>query len=50
MVHDMYLYEVKRPVESKRAWNYYKPVAEIPAERAFLPLAESKCPLVKRAR
>ena len=50
MVHDMYLYEVKKPVESKRAWDYYKPVAEIPADQAFLPLAESKCPLVKKAQ
>jgi branched-chain amino acid transport system substrate-binding protein len=50
MVHDMYLYEVKKLAESKRAWDYYKPVAEIPADQAFLPLAESKCPLVKKAR
>jgi branched-chain amino acid transport system substrate-binding protein len=50
MVHDMYLYEVKKPAESTRAWDYYKLVAEIPAEQAFLPLAESKCPLVKKAQ
>ena len=50
MVHDMYLYEVKKPAESKRAWDYYKPVADIPAEEAFLPLAESKCPLVKKVQ
>ena len=50
MVHDMYLYEVKKPVESKGVWDYYKPVAEIPADHAFLPLAESRCPLVKKAR
>jgi len=49
MVHDMYLYEVKKPEESKGAWDYYKLVATIPAEQAFLPLAESKCPLVKKA-
>jgi len=49
MVHDMYLYEVKKPAESERAWDYYKPIAEIPADQAFLPLAESKCPLVKKA-
>jgi branched-chain amino acid transport system substrate-binding protein len=49
MVHDMYLYEVKKPAESKRAWDYYKPVAEIPADQAFLPLADSRCPLVKKA-
>jgi branched-chain amino acid transport system substrate-binding protein len=50
MVHDMYLYEVKKPAESKGAWDYYKPAAEIPADQAFLPLAESKCPLVKKTR
>jgi len=50
MVHDMYLYEVKKPTESTRAWDYYRPVAEIPAEQAFLPLTESKCPLVKKAQ
>ncbi len=48
MVHDMYLYEVKKPAESKGAWDYYKPVATIPAEQAFLPLSESKCPLAKK--
>jgi branched-chain amino acid transport system substrate-binding protein len=50
MVHDMYLYEVKKPAESKGAWDYYKPVAEIPADQAFLPLAQSKCPLVKKTQ
>jgi len=50
MVHDMYLYEVKAPDESKAAWDYYKFVADIPAEQAFQPLAESKCPLVKKAQ
>jgi branched-chain amino acid transport system substrate-binding protein len=50
MVHDMYLYEVKKPAESKGAWDYYKPVAQIPADQAFLPLAESKCPLVKKTQ
>jgi branched-chain amino acid transport system substrate-binding protein len=48
MVHEMYLYEVKKPAESKGAWDYYKLVATIPAEVAFQPLSESKCPLVKK--
>ena len=47
MVHDMYLYEVKKSDESKEPWDYYKLVATIPADQAFLPLSESKCPLVK---
>ena len=50
MIHDMYLYEVKAPAESKGAWDYYKPVTTIPAEQAFQPLSESKCPLVKKTQ
>ena len=48
MVHEMFLYEVKKPAESKGPWDYYKLVATIPAEQAFQPLSESKCPLVKK--
>jgi hypothetical protein len=48
MVHEMYLYEVKKPAESKGGWDYYKLVATIPADQAFQPLSESKCPLVKK--
>lgn len=47
-MHNMYLYEVKTPAESKGAWDYYKQIAVIPAEQAFRPLAESECPLVKK--
>jgi branched-chain amino acid transport system substrate-binding protein len=50
MVHEMYLYEVKKPAESKGKWDYYKLVATIPADEAFLPLSASKCPLVKRTQ
>jgi branched-chain amino acid transport system substrate-binding protein len=48
MVHDMYLWQVKAPAESKGAWDYLKPVATIPAAQAFQPLAESTCYLVKK--
>jgi branched-chain amino acid transport system substrate-binding protein len=48
MVHDMYVYQVKKPSESKGPWDYYKLRAVIPAEEAYRPLAESKCPLVKK--
>jgi len=48
MVHDMYLFEVKKPSESKGPWDYYKLVATIPADEAFQPLALSRCPLVKK--
>lgn len=47
-VHDMYVYEVKKPSESKYAWDYYKLRAVIPGDQAFRPLSESKCPLVKK--
>lgn len=48
MVHDMYLFEVKKPSESKAPWDYYKLLATIPADKAFQPLSQSKCPLVKK--
>lgn len=48
MVHDMYVVQVKTPAESKKPWDYYKLVATIPGEEAFLPLAKSTCPLVKK--
>jgi branched-chain amino acid transport system substrate-binding protein len=48
MVHDMYLFEVKKPSESNAPWDYYKLKATIPAEQAFQPLAKSTCPLIKK--
>ena len=47
MVHDMHLFQVKTPAESKYAWDYLKLVATVPGAQAFQPLAESKCPLVR---
>jgi branched-chain amino acid transport system substrate-binding protein len=43
-----YLFEVKRPEESKYPWDYYKLVATIAPEDAAKPLSESECPLVKK--
>ena len=43
-----YLFEVKRPEESKGPWDYYKLVATISAEDAAKPLKDSECPLVKK--
>jgi branched-chain amino acid transport system substrate-binding protein len=43
-----YLYEVKKPDESKYPWDYYKLVATISPEDAAKPLSESECPLVKK--
>lgn len=47
MMHDFYLAQVKTPEESKEPWDYYNIIATIPAEEAYWPLSESKCPLVK---
>jgi branched-chain amino acid transport system substrate-binding protein len=44
--HDMYLFEVKKPEESKGPWDYYKVLATIPADKAFRPLSEGGCSLV----
>ncbi len=44
-LHDMYLFEVKKPEESKGPYDYYKVRATIPAADAFRPLAEGNCPL-----
>jgi len=43
-----FLFEVKKPEESKGPWDYYKLVATIPAEDAAKPLKDSECPLVKK--
>src|SRR5437588_525855 len=46
--HDAYLFEVKKPSESKHPGDFYKLVATIPANDAFRPLDQSECPLVKK--
>jgi branched-chain amino acid transport system substrate-binding protein len=43
-----YLFEVKKPEESKYPWDYYKLIATIPPEDAARPLETSECPLVKK--
>jgi branched-chain amino acid transport system substrate-binding protein len=47
MVHSMFLFEVKRPEESKAPWDYYKVLAEVPGDQAFRPLKDGGCPLIK---
>jgi branched-chain amino acid transport system substrate-binding protein len=47
-IHPAYLFEVKKPAESKGPWDYYKLRATIPAEQAFRPLDQGDCPLVKK--
>ena len=46
MIYDMYLMEVKKPDESKAPWDYYKVLATIPGDQAYLKPEESGCPLV----
>ncbi len=46
-IHDLYLFEVKKPAESKYAGDFYKTRATIPAAEAFRPLKEGGCPLVQ---
>ena len=46
-IHDMYLFQVKEPGESKGPYDYYKVVSTIPADKAFRPLNAGGCPLVK---
>ncbi|HVH78145.1 MAG TPA: ABC transporter substrate-binding protein [Stellaceae bacterium] len=47
LVHDMYLYEVKKSSESKGEWDLYKLIATIPAEQAYKRPHGNECPLVK---
>ena len=46
-IHPAYLFEVKKPSESKGPYDYYKVRSTIPAEQAFRPLNEGGCSLVK---
>jgi branched-chain amino acid transport system substrate-binding protein len=48
-VHDMYLFQVKAPKDSKYPWDYYKQVATVSGNQAFQPLEASRCPLVKKS-
>ena len=48
MEHDMYVMQVKKPSESKGAWDYYKLVKTMPGDQAFGKLSDSVCPLAKK--
>ena len=48
VMRDMYLFEVKKPAESKYPWDYLKLLQTIPAAEAFRPLNEGGCPLVPK--
>ena len=47
VLRDMYLYEVKKPSESKGPWDYYKLIRTVPGDQAYRPLDQGGCPLVK---
>jgi len=47
VLRDMYLLEVKKPAESKYPWDYVRVIEKVPGEKAFRPLSEGGCPLVK---
>ncbi|QEE42582.1 MULTISPECIES: ABC transporter substrate-binding protein [unclassified Methylobacterium] len=46
-IHDMYLFEVKKPSESKGEWDLYNKLETIPGDQVFRPLNDGNCPLVK---
>ncbi len=45
-LHPVYLFEVKKPSESKGPWDYYKQMGVIPATDAFRPMDKGDCPMV----
>jgi branched-chain amino acid transport system substrate-binding protein len=47
-IHNAYLFEVKKPSESKAPWDFYKLIGTVPGDQAFTPLSESKCALLKK--
>jgi branched-chain amino acid transport system substrate-binding protein len=47
MVHDIFLFQVKTPQESKAPWDYYKLMKTVPGDQAFTTKAESACKLWK---
>jgi branched-chain amino acid transport system substrate-binding protein len=46
-IHPVYLFEVKKPSESRHEWDLYKLIATTPADEAWRPLSEGACPIVK---
>ncbi|MGA8612323.1 MAG: ABC transporter substrate-binding protein [Xanthobacteraceae bacterium] len=49
-IHPAYLFEVKKPEESKYPGDYYILRSTIPADEAFRPLKDGNCPLVNAAK
>jgi branched-chain amino acid transport system substrate-binding protein len=49
VIYDLSLYEVKSPEQSKAPWDYYRKIADVKGEDAFLPLSQGGCPFVRAA-
>ena len=49
MIHTYYLFQAKKPSESKYAWDYLNLIKSIPGDVAYQPLSESKCPMFKKS-
>ncbi|MET0876772.1 MAG: ABC transporter substrate-binding protein [Tardiphaga sp.] len=47
-IHPGYLFEVKKPSESKAPWDFYKLAGTVPANEAFTPIEKSTCALLKK--
>src|ERR1700710_496043 len=47
-IHSAYLFEVKKPSESKGPLDFSKLVATVAGDQAFTPLSESKCSRLKK--
>jgi branched-chain amino acid transport system substrate-binding protein len=47
-IHNVYVFEVKTPAESKGPWDYFKLYDTIPGDKAFLPMSEGGCPFVAK--
>jgi len=48
LINDVYLFEVKKPEESKGPWDYYKLRATIPGKEAYMPVDKSTCTLLRK--
>ena len=46
-IHDMHLFQVKSPAESKKPWDYYTHKRVVPINEAFRPINQGNCPLIK---
>jgi branched-chain amino acid transport system substrate-binding protein len=47
VIHDLHLFEVKSPAQSKGPWDYYELKRTVPAAEAFRPIDKGGCKLVQ---